>query len=56
VLDEVTAEDHGAAVKLHSGRRALFERGDDCRGPYQMPMEQGLRRFHDCLRAIMQKA
>ena len=23
-------------------------------GPYQMPMEQGLRRFHDCLRGIVE--
>lgn len=54
VLDEVTGEDHRAAQTLHSGRRALFERGENVQGPYQMPMEQGLRRFHDCLRAIVQ--
>ena len=56
VLDEVTSEDHWAAVKLHNGRKLLHERGENFQGPYQMPMEQGLRRFHDCLRAIVQSA
>jgi choline monooxygenase len=53
VLDEVTAEDQGAADKLQNGRRNLYASGDDAQGPYQMPMEQGLRRFHDCLRTIV---
>jgi phenylpropionate dioxygenase-like ring-hydroxylating dioxygenase large terminal subunit len=52
VLDEVTREDHIAAEKLQSGRQALYNRGDDAQGPYQLPMEQGLRRFHDCLRKL----
>jgi choline monooxygenase len=56
VLDEVTGEDHEAAVRIHAGRRALYDRGENAQGPYQMPMEQGLRRFHDCLRAIVQNA
>ncbi|MEX0614044.1 MAG: SRPBCC family protein [Pirellulales bacterium] len=56
VLDEVTGEDHAAAVALQKGRRALYERGEAVQGPYQLPMEQGLRRFHDCLRAIVQNA
>jgi phenylpropionate dioxygenase-like ring-hydroxylating dioxygenase large terminal subunit len=56
VLDEVTGEDHGASVKLHSGRAALHARGKNLQGPYQMPMEQGLRRFHDCLRGIVANA
>jgi choline monooxygenase len=50
VLDEVTAEDHEAAEQLQHGRQMLFDRGVDCAGPYQPTMEQGLRRFHDCLR------
>jgi choline monooxygenase len=53
VLDEVTGEDHAAAQTLQKGRQALFERGENLQGPYQLPMEQGLRRFHDCLRAIV---
>jgi phenylpropionate dioxygenase-like ring-hydroxylating dioxygenase large terminal subunit len=56
VLDEVTGEDHGASEALHAGRRALYERGVNHQGPYQMPMEQGLRRFHDCLREIVASA
>ena len=56
VLDEVTGEDHAAAATIHSGRRALYDRSDDRPGPYQMPMEQGLRRFHDCVRTIVQNA
>jgi hypothetical protein len=54
VLDEVTGEDHLASVRLHEGRRAMYERGENAQGPYQMPMEQGLRRFHDCLRAVVE--
>jgi choline monooxygenase len=53
VLDEVTGEDHWAAVRLQAGRKALYDRGESLQGPYQMPMEQGLRRFHDCLREIV---
>lgn len=56
VLDEVTGEDHLASVRLHEGRRALYERGENVQGPYQMPMEQGLRRFHDCLRSVVENA
>ena len=56
VLDEVTGEDHEAAVLLQEGRQALWSRGENSQGPYQMPMEQGLRRFHDCLRGIVQNA
>lgn len=53
VLDEVTSEDHMASLTLQHGRQALWLRGENGQGPYQMPMEQGLRRFHDCLRDIM---
>ena len=53
VLDEVTGEDQAAAELLQNGRRALSMRGENAQGPYQLPMEQGLRRFHDCLRGIV---
>ncbi|HVT29689.1 MAG TPA: aromatic ring-hydroxylating dioxygenase subunit alpha [Lacipirellulaceae bacterium] len=56
VLDEVTGEDQAAAEKLQNGRVALHAAGENRQGPYQMPMEQGLRRFHDCLREIVQNA
>jgi phenylpropionate dioxygenase-like ring-hydroxylating dioxygenase large terminal subunit len=50
VLDEVTAEDHEASVRLHAGRRALWQQGVESQGPYQDPMEQGLQHFHQFLR------
>lgn len=53
VLDEVTSEDQFAAETLQQGRQALWTRGVDQQGPYQLPMEQGLRRFHDCLRDLV---
>jgi len=56
VLDEVTGEDQAAAQKIQNGRNALHAAGENAQGPYQMPMEQGLRRFHDCLRSIVQNA
>jgi len=56
VLDEVTGEDHAAALTLQHGRQALHERGDNVQGPYQLPMEQGLKRFHDCLRSLIQSS
>jgi choline monooxygenase len=56
VLDEVTGEDQDAAQKIQNGRNALHAAGENCQGPYQMPMEQGLRRFHDCLRLIVENA
>lgn len=56
VLDEVTSEDQMAAQTLQNGRSALHAAGENVQGPYQMPMEQGLRRFHDCLRTIVENA
>jgi phenylpropionate dioxygenase-like ring-hydroxylating dioxygenase large terminal subunit len=52
VLDEVTGEDQLASEALENGRAAAYARGDNWQGPYQLPMEQGLKRFHDCLRDI----
>jgi phenylpropionate dioxygenase-like ring-hydroxylating dioxygenase large terminal subunit len=56
VLDEVTGEDHMASQTFQNGRQSLWLRGENVQGPYQMPMEQGLRRFHDCLRGIVGNA
>jgi choline monooxygenase len=56
VLDEVTGEDHMAAQAFQNGRQALWQRGENAQGPYQIPMEQGLRRFHHCLRSIVRDA
>lgn len=52
-LDEVTGEDHHASVGLENGRAAAYARGDEWQGPYQLPLEQGLKRFHDCLRRLI---
>lgn len=51
IFAEVTAEDHEASVRLHEGRRALWQQGVERQGPFQEPMEQGLRTFHQFLRA-----
>jgi phenylpropionate dioxygenase-like ring-hydroxylating dioxygenase large terminal subunit len=53
ILDEVTAEDQMAAEAFQRGRKSLWERGEERQGPYQRPLEQGLRLFHKCLREIV---
>ncbi len=47
---ETAVEDDEIALRIDAGRRALFERGDDDRGPYQSPMEDGMSHFHAWLR------
>lgn len=54
IFAEVTAEDHMASVRLHEGRRALYRQGHEEQGPFQEPMEQGLRHFHDFLRRSLE--
>ena len=51
---EVTAEDHDVTVRLHQGRQALYQQGIQYHGPYQEPMEQGLRHYHQFLRSSLQ--
>jgi len=53
-LDEVTGEDQLASEALEHGRAAAHARGDELQGPYQLPLEQGLKQFHDCLRGILE--
>jgi choline monooxygenase len=36
---------------MDAGRKALMLRGDDERGPYQSPMEDGMQHFHEWYRA-----
>jgi len=38
---------------MDAGRRALLRRGDNEVGPYQSPMEDGMRHFHDWYRRQM---
>ncbi|MEY4413009.1 MAG: hypothetical protein RIQ53_302 [Pseudomonadota bacterium] len=50
---ETCVEDDEIAERMDAGRRALFERGDDEAGPYQSPMEDGMRHFHEWYRRVM---
>ena len=50
---ETCEEDDEIALRMDAGRRALFERGDDEAGPYQSPMEDGMRHFHEWYRRAL---
>jgi len=50
---ETVAEDDEIALRMDAGRKALFERGDDEAGPYQSPMEDGMRHFHEWYRQAL---
>ena len=50
---ETCAEDDEIALRMDAGRKALMERGDDEVGPYQSPLEDGMRHFHDWYRRGM---
>ena len=50
---ETCREDDEIAERMDAGRRALLERGDDEQGPYQSPLEDGMRHFHEWYRAQM---
>jgi len=50
---ETCIEDDEIAERMDAGRRALFERGDNEVGPYQSPMEDGMRHFHEWYRRVM---
>jgi choline monooxygenase len=44
---ETCEEDDEIALRMDAGRQALLARGDNESGPYQSPMEDGMRHFHD---------
>ncbi len=44
---ETCEEDDEIALRMDAGRKALLARGDNESGPYQSPMEDGMRHFHD---------
>ncbi len=46
---ETAAEDREICERMHAGRRALWERGLDDRGPYHSPYEDGMQHFHEFL-------
>lgn len=50
---ETCVEDDEIAQRMDAGRRALMQRGDDEAGPYQSPMEDGMRHFHAWYRRAM---
>ncbi|MBI5257993.1 MAG: aromatic ring-hydroxylating dioxygenase subunit alpha [Burkholderiales bacterium] len=50
---ETCIEDDEIAERMDAGRRALMDRGDDEAGPYQSPMEDGMRHFHEWYRRVM---
>ena len=50
---ETCAEDDEIAERMDAGREALWRRGDNETGPYQSPMEDGMRHFHQWYRQKM---
>jgi choline monooxygenase len=50
---ETCAEDDEIAIRMDGGRQLLYERGEDDAGPYQSPMEDGMRHFHEYVRREM---
>lgn len=53
---ETVVEDDEIAERMDAGRRALQRRGRNETGPYQSPMEDGMRHFHDWYRTAMATA
>ena len=50
---ETCVEDDEIALRMDAGRKALMLRGDNEVGPYQSPMEDGMRHFHEWYRREM---
>jgi phenylpropionate dioxygenase-like ring-hydroxylating dioxygenase large terminal subunit len=48
---ETAKEDDEIAIRMDAGRKALYEQGRNEVGPYQSPMEDGMRHFHEFLRS-----
>jgi choline monooxygenase len=47
---ETCVEDDEIALRMDAGRLALYQRGDHEVGPYQSPMEDGMKHFHEWYR------
>ena len=47
---ETAIEDREICERMTAGRRALYQQGVTDAGPYQSPMEDGMRHFHEFLR------
>ncbi|NYT86588.1 aromatic ring-hydroxylating oxygenase subunit alpha [Pollutimonas harenae] len=52
---ETAIEDDEIAERMDAGRRALMKRGISESGPYQSPMEDGMRHFHEWYRRMMER-
>jgi len=50
---ETCREDDDIGERMDAGRKALLDRGDDEAGPYQHPLEDGMRHFHHWYRHQM---
>jgi choline monooxygenase len=50
---ETCEEDDEIALRMDAGRKALMARGDNESGPYQSPMEDGMRHFHQWYVKVM---
>ncbi|HQW20778.1 MAG TPA: RHO alpha subunit C-terminal catalytic domain-containing protein, partial [Rhodocyclaceae bacterium] len=50
---ETAIEDDEIGERMDRGRRALLKQGRSEVGPYQSPMEDGMRHFHEFYRRIM---
>ncbi|SMB24882.1 Ring-hydroxylating dioxygenase, large terminal subunit [Sterolibacterium denitrificans] len=50
---ETAIEDDDIGERMDRGRRALMKQGRSETGPYQSPMEDGMRHFHEFYRGIV---
>ncbi|MDX8379386.1 MAG: aromatic ring-hydroxylating dioxygenase subunit alpha [Gallionella sp.] len=48
--NETAVEDDEICLRMHQGRKSLYQRGIEEYGPYQSPTEDGMRHFHEYLR------
>ncbi len=48
--NETAVEDDIICLKMHQGRKSLYQRGIEQQGPYQSPTEDGMLHFHEYLR------
>ncbi|NEP50180.1 MAG: Rieske 2Fe-2S domain-containing protein [Moorea sp. SIO3C2] len=50
---EIEYEDHDLMTKIHQGRKALYEQGQQHYGPYHPTKEAGQQQFHDYIRRMI---
>jgi len=48
--NETAIEDDIICLRMHRGRKSLYQRGIEEQGPYQSPTEDGMLHFHEYLR------